>query len=134
MFWDKSGVLPTTEMLLTLVLQINNTLYISLSLAAADTFSLFFLGLGLFLFALLPRFGVFVEAPCLYLFIEALRYGSFLPIPMSDVDSPTVVLVRWFLVEYEVKNESGYENEGLKCEFSILLFKTKNFSLSDFGD
>lgn len=57
--------------------RVNNTLYISLSLAAADTFSLFFLGLGLFRFTLWTHWwGQVVTAPCWQLLLEGLRMGA----------------------------------------------------------
>lgn len=56
--------------------RVNNTLYISLSLAAADTFSLFFLGLGLFIFTLSTHWWGKVEAPCWNLLLEGLRMGA----------------------------------------------------------
>ncbi|XP_054290754.1 melanocyte-stimulating hormone receptor-like [Macrosteles quadrilineatus] len=52
------------------------TLYISLSLAGADTFSLFFYALGLLFFTLLPRLGVRFDTPCAMLMLEALRMGA----------------------------------------------------------
>ncbi|XP_054290751.1 octopamine receptor beta-2R-like [Macrosteles quadrilineatus] len=55
------------------------TLYISLSLAGADTFSLFLYALGLVLFTLLPRgFGVVFNTPCFFLLVETLRMGAIL--------------------------------------------------------
>lgn len=58
--------------------RINNTLYISLSLAAADTFSLFFLGLGLFIFTLWTHWWGKVgnAAACWQLLLEGLRMGA----------------------------------------------------------
>lgn len=56
--------------------RVNNTLYISLSLAAADTLSLFFLGLGLFIFTLWTYWWGQVEAPCCKLLLEGLRMGA----------------------------------------------------------
>ncbi|KAG8280981.1 hypothetical protein J6590_068549 [Homalodisca vitripennis] len=55
------------------------TLYISLSLAGADTFSLFLYALGLVLFTLVPRgFGISLLADCTSLVVEALRMGAVL--------------------------------------------------------
>ncbi|KAG8296497.1 hypothetical protein J6590_056058 [Homalodisca vitripennis] len=54
------------------------TLYISLSLAGADTFSLLFYALGLFFFTLLPRLDIRLNAPCVHLLLEALRMGAIL--------------------------------------------------------
>lgn len=56
--------------------RIHPTLYIILSLAGADAFSLFFYGLGFFLFSFLRRIGVHLQAPCTLLFIESIRMGA----------------------------------------------------------
>lgn len=56
--------------------RIHPTLYIILSLAGADAFSLMFYGLGFFLFSFLDRIGVHLKAPCTSLFIETIRMGA----------------------------------------------------------
>jgi hypothetical protein len=54
------------------------TLYISLSLAGADTISLFFYASGLLFFTFLPRYGIIFDSPCTMLLLEALRMGGIL--------------------------------------------------------